>query len=74
MKTFYQILRIVLWSSMGVFIGCSVFTWYDYKTRPGLYAMQSAPWYLRIQVNGVYTAITVGVILLLMWMIRKKMK
>lgn len=74
MRTLYQILRIVLWSSIGVFMGTSVFTWYDYKSRPGLYAMQSAPWYLRIQVNGVYTAITVGVILLLMWMLRKKMK
>ena len=74
MKTFYYILRIVLWSSIGVFMGSSVFTWYDYKCHPGLYAMQSAPWYLGIQVNGIYTVITVGIILLLMWMTRKKMK
>lgn len=73
-KTLYHILRIVLWSSIGVFIGSSVFTWYDYKTHPGLYEIQSAPWYLGIQVYGIYTLVTVVIVLLLMWMIRKKIK
>lgn len=74
MKKLYHILRIVLWSTVGVFIGTSIYTWHDYRTRPGLYAMQSAPWYLRIQVNAVYSVVTVAVILFLMWIIRKNQK
>ena len=36
MKKLYHILRIVLWSTVGVFIGTSIYTWHDYRTRPGL--------------------------------------
>lgn len=67
-----KILRIMLWSFIGVFIGSSLFKWYDYKMHPGLYAMQSAPWYLSIEINAIFTVIVVIVILIIMWMIRKK--
>lgn len=72
MKKLYSILRIVLWSFIGVFIGNSLFKWYDYKTCPDLYAMQSAPWYLSIEISAVFTIIVVIVILTIMWIIRKK--
>ncbi len=72
MKKFYSILRILLWSFIGVFIGSSLFKWYDYKAHPDLYAMQSAPWYLSIEISAVFTIIVVIVILTVMWIIRKK--
>lgn len=71
MKKLYIILRIVLWSFAGVFIGSSLFKWHDYKTHPDLYAMQSAPWYLSIEINAIFTIIVVIVILTVMWIIRK---
>lgn len=74
MKNLYNILRIVMWSFIGVFIGYSGYTYYDYKKHPDLYAMQSAPWYLGIELYGVFTIIVVAIILIIMWSIRKKIK
>lgn len=71
MKHLYRILKILLWSVIGVFIGSSLYKWYDYKTHPDLYAMQSAPWYLSIEFSAVLTIIAVIIILLIMWMIKK---
>jgi len=62
----------MLHSVIGVFIGSSLYKWLDYKARPGLYAMQSAPWYLSIKLNARFTAAVVIVILIMMRAIRKK--
>lgn len=72
MKKLYNILKIMLWCFIGVFFGSSFFTWYDYKTHPEIYAAQSAPWYLGIKINAIFTLIVVIVILTVMWIIRKK--
>ena len=72
MKHLYRILKILLWSVIGVFIGSSLYKWYDYKTHPDLYTMQSAPWYLSIEFSAVLTMTAVIIILLIMWMIKKK--
>ncbi len=72
MKKLYSILRIVLWSFIGVFIGSSFYKWYDYKVHPDLYAMQSAPWYLSIEINAVFTILVVIVILIIMRAVRKR--
>lgn len=74
MKKLYSILRMVLWCFIGVFVGSSIYQYYDYKAYPGLYALQSAPWYLAVMVRGIFTAVIVVVILAVMWIIRKKMK
>ena len=73
MKKLYDLLGIAAWSCVGVFLGSSIYTFYDYKTRPGLYAMQSAPWYLSIQVRAVFTLALVAAVLVLRWYLRKKM-
>ena len=73
MKKLYDFLGIAAWSFVGVFLGSSIYTFYDYKTHPGLYAMQSAPWYLSIQVRAVFTLALVAAVLLLRWYLRKKM-
>ena len=38
---------------------------WDYRTRPGLYAMRSAPWYASILTYGMFTIafLTAAVIL-----------
>ncbi len=73
MKKLYDFLGIAVWSFVGVFLGSSIYTFYDYKTHPGLYAMQSAPWYLSIQVRAVFTLALVAAVLVLRWYLRKKM-
>lgn len=56
MKKLYNILRIVLFSHLGVLAGYSGYAYWHYKVHPGLYAMQSAPWYTGVQMLGMYTA------------------
>lgn len=73
MKKLYDFLGIAIWSFSGAFLGRSIYTWWDYKTRPGLYAMQSVPWYSGIQVGAVFTAAFVVLFLLLRWTIRRRM-
>ena len=74
MKKLYGTLKITLWCFIGVFIGSSISRYQEYKAYPGLYEMQSAPWYSVIVIRGIFTAILVAIILVAMWIIRKKMK
>ena len=48
MKTIHKISGIFLWCVVGVFLGKSVYTYYDYTAHPGLYETWSAPWYTGI--------------------------
>ena len=84
MKKLYDFLWIAVCSCVGVFIGSSAYTFWDYRAHPGLYAMQSAPWYLSIQTRAVFTAAAdvaskagkgaaaVVVLLLLRWLVRQR--
>ena len=74
MNKLYNLLKIIMWCFVGVFIGSTIYKCYDYKTYPDLHAAQSAPWYLGIEIQGVFTAIIVILILIAMWAIRKKSK
>lgn len=74
MKKIYNSLKIASWCFVGIFFGSSIYKYYDYTTHPDLYAMISAPWYLGIQINAILTIIVVAVILVVMWVIKKKMK
>ena len=74
MKKLYDILRITLWSFIGVFIGSSFYKFLNYKNHSDLYETQSAPWYLSIEINAVFTAIIVIIIFIIMKNIRKKVK
>lgn len=74
MKQVYNFLNIVIWSFVGVFFGSSAYTFWHYKTYPELYAMQSAPWYLAIQIRAVVTVVVVAALLLARWAIRRRMK
>ena len=54
MKKLNHILNIIIGSVMGAFIGRGLYIVWNLKTRPELYAMQSAPWYTSILVDGAF--------------------
>ena len=53
-------LNCVIGAFTGVFLAESIYTYWDYKTHPELYAVTSAPWYTTILLFGVVSA---GIIL-----------
>lgn len=70
--TLNHILNIVMGSFCGFFIGYGLYSFIDYRARPGLYATQSAPWYTGTLLYGIVTAAVLLVCLLLKRIIRKK--
>ena len=56
-----QVLRIVIGSSIGVYIGKWLWLWQDYRANPGLYALSSAPWYTQMLP---YTVMAAAIVLL----------
>lgn len=66
-----RILNIIMGSVVGVFIGYGLYSVWDYKTHPGLYAMQSAPWYTGILTWGVFAAVVLLFGMILKLIIRK---
>ena len=74
MKKLYGILKAALGCFLGVFFGMTTYTCWDYHAHPGLYALQSAPWYLSIQIHAVLTVAACAVLLVGMWIIKRKMK
>ena len=61
-------------SSIGVFIGFGIYKFWHFKTYPNLYAIQSAPWYTELLLDGALVAVVVGVCIILKLIIRKKSK
>lgn len=72
MKKVYDFLGLLIGVCIGVFLGHSIYTFWEYKSFPGLYAMQSAPWYTSILVYGLFAAISVTALLLIRLALRKK--
>lgn len=68
------VLNCIIGSFIGVFIARSIYTYWDYKTHPDLYAVISVPWYRVIQVFGIIAAVVVGIAVILKIIIRKKIK
>lgn len=71
MKRLYATLKLFLGCSIGVFLGRCIYLYFDFKVRPDLYAMQSAPWYVDLEIQGVITAVLAAVLLAVMWLVRK---
>ena len=74
MKKLYQILRTAILCVVGVFAGTSIHQYIDYRQRPGMYALTSAPWYTSIQIDAIFTAAVVFLLLLAMQIVKRKMK
>lgn len=60
-----QIFNVIIGSLIGVWIGHSIYVYWDYRAHPDLYALQSAPWYTSILSYSVFTLIFVLILLLL---------
>ena len=67
-------LNIVIGSSIGVFIGFGIYKFWHFKNYPNLYAIQSAPWYTELLLDGALVAVVVVVCIILKLIIRKKSK
>ena len=74
MKKLYNTLKFALWCIVGVFIGTSIYQYIDYRQRPGLYALTSAPWYTSIRIGAVFTVVAVLLLLLAIQIVKRKMK
>ncbi len=73
MRNLYNILRMFQWGFIGSFIGKTIYQYYDYKAHPAFYAMQSAPWYLNIEIYGIVTIVIVTVTLIIRRLIKRKL-
>jgi uncharacterized membrane protein YgaE (UPF0421/DUF939 family) len=62
LKKYIRLLNTMIGSAIGVFIGHVAFHYFHYKTYPGFYQMQSAPWYTS---SIIYGAVTIAIILIL---------
>ena len=67
-------LNIVIGSFIGVFIGYGIYKFWHFKTYPNLYAMQSAPWYTELLLDGAMVVVVVVVCIILKLIIWKKLK
>lgn len=59
---------------VGVFVGYGVYVVWDFKTRPELYAMQSAPWSTSILVYGAFTVVVLLICFVIKAIIKYKQK
>lgn len=66
-------LNIVIGSFIGVFIGFGIYKFWHFKTYPNLYAMQSAPWYTELLLDGALVAVVVVVCIILKLIIWRKL-
>jgi len=74
MKKLYGFLKTLLYCCVGVFIGTSLYRIWDYKTNAWVYDMQAVPFYMYIVLNAAILAAEAVVILLVMWLLRRKMR
>ncbi len=69
-----DVLNGIMGAFTGVFLGHGILVFWRFKTRPELYAMQSAPWYTSILLYGAFTAVVLAVCLLIKMILRYYVK
>ncbi len=72
MKKLHGMLNLIMGAFVGAFLGYGLFVVWDYKTHPGLYAMQSAPWYTGIVLSGAFTLVVLLVCLVLKAIVKRR--
>ncbi len=73
-KRLNQWINILTGCFIGGFFGYSGFLYWDYKTHPMIYELQSAPWYTGILMYGVILAVLLAVCVVIKIMLWIKMK
>ena len=63
-KKVNQILNILMGSFIGIFIGSGLYKYCHFRKYPDLYAMQSAPWYTSILINGLFTLLLLTIFII----------
>ena len=72
LKRINEIMNIVIGAAIGVFIGCGLYNFLDFKRHPELYAMQSAPWYTQLVPWGGVTIGIIAIAVIIKLIFRKK--
>lgn len=72
LKKLNHVLNIIVGSFVGIFLGHGIYVFWDYKTHPALYAMESAPWYTSILLYGLFTLMVFVMAMIAKLIIRKK--
>lgn len=59
---------------IGIFISSSIYKYYDFKTHPDLYMVNSAPWHLSIEIHALFTVIICAITIIIKYIIKRKLK
>ncbi len=68
------VLRAIIIASIVLFIGSFIYKYTDYKQHPDIYMINSAPWYVGLQIQGIITLIVDAVCIIILAMMRRKEK
>ncbi len=64
MKQISKALDITTLTLTAVFFSYAIYLYYNFKTHPEIYAMQSAPWYTQLLLWGmIFAAFLIGVVI-----------
>ena len=73
MKKLEHFFAILEGTAIGLFLGKLLYLLWHTRAYPEFYAMQSAPWYLSILLNGLFTAVILLVLLVLRRLVKRKL-
>ena len=74
MKKLNTIVNTTIGAFVGAFIGHGIYVVWNFKTRPELYAMQSAPWYTSIMMYGAFTIVVLLICFVIKAISKRKQK
>ncbi len=69
-----RILDNLMGALAGVFLISSLLKYLDYRKNPGIYEINSAPWYTSILVNGAFVVIIFLIILIIKYLLIRREK
>ena len=64
-----KLLNVIIGACLGCYVGHCIFILWNHEKHPEMYAMQSAPWYTSIWVNGILTLTVVVLCMLIKWIL-----
>lgn len=71
-KRINKLLNIAMIGSIMIFVLYTIYKYYNYKTNPSFYMVQSAPWYINVELYGFCLLIFLIILLVIKFIIRKK--
>ncbi len=74
MKKLKDFLKLLIAVQLGTCFGFVLSRYMDYRKHPGLYEMNSAPWYTGIQVTLLATVVGVALTAIAYWFVCRRMK